>query len=220
MLHRNPIVTDAGLDSAPMNLFDTPAGFDDPIGMWLGCHRRIEKQLKTLAKLPAHLADKGIDAEASTAAQSILRYFERSGPHHHEDEDRDLFPLLEKRITDAGEAAALPRAARAAGGRPPPHGAVLGEARKPLQGIADGIAKPLVEADVHAFRSIYETHIPAEDAAIPELARRYLSAADLEALGRSMATRRGVAYPVLSAGPHSLLIASPQPGRPSARGRR
>ena len=81
---------DTGLDSAPMNLFDAPAGFDDPIGMWLGCHRRIEKQLKTLAKLPAHLADKGIDAEASTAAQSILRYFERSGPHHHEDEEIDV----------------------------------------------------------------------------------------------------------------------------------
>jgi hypothetical protein len=67
--------------------------------------------------------------------------------------------------------------------------------RKSLQGIADGIAKPLVEADVHAFRSIYDTHIPAEDGAIPELARRYLTAGDLEALGRSMAARRGVAYP-------------------------
>ena len=46
---------EAGLDSAPMNLFDAPAGFDDPIGMWLGCHRRIEKQLGTLSKLPAHM---------------------------------------------------------------------------------------------------------------------------------------------------------------------
>jgi len=67
--------------------------------------------------------------------------------------------------------------------------------RKPLQGIADGIAKPLAEGDVQAFRVIYDSHIPAEDAAIPGLARRYLSAADLEALGRSMASRRGVAFP-------------------------
>ena len=195
MLHRNPIVTDAGLDSVPMNLLEAPAGFDDPIGMWLGCHRRIEKQLRTLAKLPAHLADKGVDAEASTAAQSILRYFEKSGPHHHEDEDHDLFPLLEKCITDAGDAARF-RELRARleedHRRMEPCWAKI---RKSLEGIADGIAKPLVEADVHAFRSIYETHIPAEDGAIPELARRYLSPGDLEALGRSMAARRGVAYP-------------------------
>jgi hemerythrin-like domain-containing protein len=195
MLHRNPIVMDTGLDSAPMNLFDAPAGFDDPIGMWLGCHRRIEKQLKTLAKLSAHLSDKGIDAEASTAAQAILRYFEKSGPHHHEDEDRDLFPLIEKRITVAGDLAAF-RDLRARleddHRRMEPCWARL---RKPLQGIADGIAKPLAEGDVHAFRTIYEGHIPAEDGAIPDLARRYLSAGDLEALGRSMAARRGVTYP-------------------------
>ena len=195
LLHRNPIVTEAGLDSAPMNLFDAPAGFDDPIGMWLGCHRRIEKQLKTLAKLPAYLKDKGIDAEASTAAQSILRYFEKSGPHHHEDEDRDLFPLLEKRITVPGDFAAF-RDLRARleddHRRMEPCWARL---RKPLQGIAEGIAKPLAEGDVQAFCVIYASHIPAEDGAIPELARRHLSAADLEALGRSMAARRGVAFP-------------------------
>jgi len=66
---------------------DTPAGFDDPVAMWMGCHRRIEKQLKTLSKLCAHVAGEGVDAEASSAAQSILRYFEKSGAHHHEDED-------------------------------------------------------------------------------------------------------------------------------------
>ena len=151
---------DAGLDSAPMNLFDAPAGFDDPIGMWLGCHRRIEKQLKTLAKLSAHLLDKGIDAEASTAAQAILRYFEKSGPHHHEDEDRDLFPLIEKRITVAGDLAAF-RDLRARleddHRRMEPCWARL---RKPLQGIADGIAKPLAEGDVHAFRAIYDVAHP------------------------------------------------------------
>ena len=29
------------------SLFDTPAGFDDPLEMLLGCHRRIERQLET-----------------------------------------------------------------------------------------------------------------------------------------------------------------------------
>jgi pyridoxamine 5'-phosphate oxidase len=195
MLHRNPIVTGGGVDSAPMNLFDTPAGFDDPIGMWLGCHRRIEKQLTTLSKLPGHLAGKGVDAEATNAAQAILKYFEKSAPHHHGDEDDDLFPLLERRITDAGELARF-RALRAK--LEEDHAkmaAVWARLRKPLQGIAEGLPKSLDAAEVAAFRDIYATHIPAEDGAIPDLARRYLSAADLEALGRSMASRRGVAFP-------------------------
>ena len=179
-----------------MNLFDTPAGFDDPIGMWIGCHRRIEKQLDTLEKLAAHVARHGVDAEAAGAAQAVLRYFEKAGPHHHEDEDRDLFPMIASRLTDAADReqfAALRerleadhRAMEAAWAR----------IRKPLHGIAEGLHKSLPIPDVNAFREIYATHIPLEDGAIPELARRYLGARDLEALGRAMADRRGVTYSV------------------------
>jgi pyridoxamine 5'-phosphate oxidase len=178
-----------------MNLFDSPAGFDDPIGMWMGCHRRIEKQLKTLAKLPAHLADKGVDAEASNAAQAILRYFEKSGPQHHEDENQDLFPLLEMRITDSADLARFRELRARLEDDHRRMQACWAKLRKPLQGIADGIAKPVDPGDIEAFRAIYATHIPAEDGAIPELARRYLTARDLEAVGRSMASRRGVAFP-------------------------
>lgn len=195
MLHCNPIVTGPGVDCAPMNLFDTPAGFDDPIGMWMGCHRRIEKQLNTLSKLPEHLADKGVDAEASTAAQAILRYFEKSAGHHHEDEDHDLFPLLEKRISDAGELARFRELRRQLESDHARMAACWAKMRKALQGIAEGIPKSLDTAEVATFRGIYATHIPAEDGAIPDLANRYLTASDLESLGRSMAARRGVDFP-------------------------
>src|ERR1043165_1065983 len=83
--------------------FDTPAGYDDPMGMLLGCHRRIEKKLATLKNLCAHLSARGIDAEASAAAQAVLRYFEAPAAYHHEDEEIDLLPLLELRINDGGE---------------------------------------------------------------------------------------------------------------------
>lgn len=178
-----------------MNLFDTPAGFDDPIGIWMGCHRRIEKQLRTLAMLPAHISEKGVDAQATSAAQAVLRYFESAASHHHEDEDRDLFPLLEMRITAASDRArfrALRERLEAEHERMKPAWMKI---RKPLQGIAEGIAKPLNPRDVDEFREIYASHIPAEEEAVNELVERYLSAADLESLGRSMAARRGVAFP-------------------------
>jgi len=178
-----------------MNLFDTPAGFDDPVGMWLGCHRRIEKQLKTLARLPAHLASHGVDAEATSAAQAILRYFEKSGPHHHDDEDRDLFPLLDRRITGEADRAAFRELRARLESDHARMSACWAKLRKPLLGIADGLAKPLDAAEVEAFVAIYRSHIPAEDGAIPQLVQKYLRDEDLEMLGRAMAARRGVAFP-------------------------
>ncbi len=52
----------------PLSLFDTPAGFDDPLEMLVGCHRRVEKQLQTLKRLREHLQSRGVDAEATSAA--------------------------------------------------------------------------------------------------------------------------------------------------------
>ncbi len=178
-----------------MNLFDTPAGFDDPIGMWMGCHRRIEKQLRTLAMLPAHLTAKGVDADATRAAQSVLNYFEKAAAHHHEDEDLDLFPLLEARITDGADRARFQELRARLEAEHELMKPSWTKIRKPLQGIAEGIAKPLVASDVEAFRALYAGHIPAEEKAVTELAERYLCAADIESLGRSMAARRGVAFP-------------------------
>ena len=178
-----------------MNLFDTPAGFDDPLGMWIGCHRRIEKQLKTLQRLADYVEDHGVDPEATSAAQAVLRYFERSGPHHHEDEEKDLFPLLDARISVPEELSAF-RSLRARLAKDhEAMAATWARLRKPLQSIAEGIAKPVPKADLLAFLSIYAGHIPAEDGSIPALAKRYLSAEDLENLGRSMAERRGVGFP-------------------------
>src|SRR6267378_3967782 len=84
------------------SLFDVVA-YDDPLEMLLACHRKIEKQLETLKRLRTHLGTHGVDAEASAAAQALLRYFEKAASNHNEDEETDVFPLLEQRITDAGE---------------------------------------------------------------------------------------------------------------------
>jgi len=178
-----------------MNLFDTPAGFDEPIAMWIGCHRRIEKQLKTLAKLAEHVSRHGVDAEATSAAEAVLGYFEKSAPHHHDDEDRDLFPLIARRITDAGEREKFEALRAQLEADHEAMEAAWARIRRPLHGIAEGLHKNLSLPDVNAFRAIYATHIPLEEGAIPDLARRYLTERDLESLGRAMATRRGVAYP-------------------------
>lgn len=176
-------------------LFDTPAGFDEPLEMLQGCHRRIERQLETLKRLRVHLAARSVDAEASAAAQGVLRYFELAAANHHADEEKDLFPLLESRIDDGGEAARF-RAFRAA--LEQDHRtleAAWGRLKKPLEAIADGLSRPLPEAEVQSFVAAYAHHILAEETSLLELCNRWLRDEDRETLGRAMAARRKVAPP-------------------------
>lgn len=177
------------------DLFETPAGFDEPLEMLQGCHRRIERQLDTLKRLRVHLAGRGVDPEASAAAQAVLRYFALAAANHHEDEEKDLFPLLEARIGDAGEAARFRafresleqdhRALEAAWAR----------LKKPLEAIGDGLSRALPETEVHAFVAAYAHHILTEERNLLEFCNRWLTAEDRETLGRAMAARRKVAPP-------------------------
>jgi hemerythrin-like domain-containing protein len=171
-------------------LFDTPAGFDDPLEMLLGCHRRIEKQLETLKRLRAHVEAHGVDADASSAAQAILKYFVKAAPHHHADEEHDLMPLLEARIADPGEAARFRAFREAIESDHRKLESAWARLRRPLEGIAEGLARALPGPDVQEFVGAYSRHILLEEGTLKEFFERWLDEADRVALGRAMAARR------------------------------
>ena len=173
-------------------LFETPAGFDEPLEMLLGCHRRIEKQLATLQRLRVHLSQRGVDAEASRAAQAILDYFVRAAPNHHHDEEDDLFPLIEARITDTGEAARFTAFRESLLKDHRDLEAAWARLRRPLEGIADGLMRQLPEAEVQAFVKGYAHHILTEEAALEDFFSRWLDQEDRARLGRAMAARRKI----------------------------
>jgi hypothetical protein len=183
--------------SARPGLFDTTVGFDDPLEILLACHRRIERFLDILVRLHDHIVAKGVDPEASLAAQSLLRYFTRSALDHQDDEEKDLLPLIESRIRDGDERVrfALFRARLEEDHRSIE--AIWSRLRKPLEGIAEGFTRTLPSGDVHAFAAAYRSHIEAEETALQEFFGRWLTAADRAALGRSMSARRSVTRPGL-----------------------
>ena len=171
-------------------IFETLAGFDDPLEMLLACHRRIEKQLETLKRLRAHVDAHGVDAEASAAAQSVLRYFAKAGANHHDDEEEDLFPMLDRRIVDAGEHARFAHFRERLEADHRQLEAAWLRLRRPLEGIADGLTRTLPPADVQAFVDAYVHHILSEETTLREFVDRWLDDADRQQLGRSMAARR------------------------------
>src|SRR5215472_17762851 len=73
---------------------DPAASFEAPLEMLAACHDRMRDRCATLLRLRPHVAAKGADAAASSAARSVIRYFDSAARDHHADEEQDLFPAL------------------------------------------------------------------------------------------------------------------------------
>jgi hemerythrin-like domain-containing protein len=171
-----------------MRLHDLPPGFDEPVEALLGFHRRIERQLAALCRIPEYLESRGVDAECSAMAAAALEFFTGAIAVHHADEE-DLLPLLEMRLTDGerddirvlrarleGEHREMDRTWRALG--------------RPLEAVAEGLNRGLPVDLMQYYRSILSLHISVEEAGIHRVAARCLLPADRAALGRGMVARR------------------------------
>ena len=164
-------------------------GFDDPLEMLEACHGRIQAQCRTLQKLLAHLQNNGHDTQASQAARAILRYFDTAGRYHHQDEEQDLFPLL-LATRDLTATALVERLL----GEHQKMDAAWQDLRTLLIDIAEDGADKL-EAEIAArFCDLYARHISMENSELLPLAKALLHPSQLQALGRSMAARRGVTF--------------------------
>lgn len=65
-----------------------------PLELLFACHDKVRRFTALAGKLDGHVLLHGADQEAREAAASILRYFEMALPHHHADEEEDVFPAL------------------------------------------------------------------------------------------------------------------------------
>src|ERR1019366_8848732 len=75
------------------------SGFNDPIGMLIDCHRRIERFLRVLCVVANRARNRALTDEEVTAAQSALQYFRVGGLRHTADEEESLFPRLRAEST-------------------------------------------------------------------------------------------------------------------------
>ncbi|HTJ97947.1 MAG TPA: hemerythrin domain-containing protein [Rhodocyclaceae bacterium] len=65
-----------------------------PLELLFACHQKIRHFSMLSGQVAAHVSMRGVDEEARLAACNILRYFELALPHHHADEEEDVFPAL------------------------------------------------------------------------------------------------------------------------------
>lgn len=176
-----------------LNLHAGPAvGFDQPFEMLEACHERVQRSLALLARLTEHVDAHGHDAKSRSAAHDVLRYFDLAAPHHHEDEERHVFP----RLLAQGDAA-LVQAVQRLRDEHVRMGELWARLRPVLQAWsgegASGAVPASFRADAQAFGALYAGHIPIEEGLVFPAARAQLDEGGLHAMGDEMRVRRGAA---------------------------
>lgn len=162
------------------------SAYAQPFELLDACHGRVRRSLDLLARLLAHLAARQgqADAQARSAADDVLRYFDIAAPLHHQDEERHLFPRL------AGDAALAPLCAR-----------LLAEHRlieqqwQALRGLLqrlDPAELPALGAAAEAFMQLHQQHLHGEDGLVFPAVQALLGADAQRAMGIEMAARRGL----------------------------
>ena len=173
--------------------FESPAvGFESPFEMLEACHERVQRTLKLLVRLQAHVQQHGCDEQARQAAQDVMRYFDLAAPLHHEDEELHVCPAVlaqgngaltsaVKQLMDqhrqmerhwVGLRAAL---------------ASLVACEMPQQQTFESLQKEAVAA----FVALYDAHILLEEDLVYPAANKHLDQVMKNAMGADMKRRRG-----------------------------
>jgi len=160
--------------------------FDDPLGVLRACHERMLAQCDTLQGLVPHIAQNGLDDEARSAITNVIHYFTTSAVHHHQDEEQDLFPLLNRQSLKLAEI--IYRLKQE-------HDSLMRLWEQLLQDLNRPAAlaeNADFESHVQQFCSAYREHIDYENRELLGMAQHILSQRQLEDIGSSMARRRSV----------------------------
>lgn len=190
-------MTTRGMSQLPRGIRDRSlptGGFEVPLEMLSACHGRIEQQCATLRRLVPHLAAHGADADARSAAVAVMRYFDTAAKHHHEDEEKDLFPALIESMAGS-DAVCLREMTQGLAAEHLELEARWRHLRAVLEQIAAGHTVPLNAEDVQALVGLYERHMEREEQELLPMAARLLSDQALERIGRAMRERRGIQLP-------------------------
>ena len=175
------------LTGGPMQILEPQkvASWNEPIEMLYACHSKVKRFCRQLTILPDYLAKNGCNQAVKNDVQQILNYFNQSAPLHHDDEEKDFFPLLVKYVPEAQkDIDELERQ----------HVTLHDSWTKlseQLQALLKDERENIDVALINHFVSSYDKHIALEEPLF-ELGKQHLSESELREIGEIMSTRRRV----------------------------
>jgi len=168
-----------------------PEAFRDPLALLRDDYGR---QLRLCNLLDAFTEK--LEAEpVKPLASALLAYLKDDLPLDGEDKEKDLLPALERRCeADDG----LEEIRRQLAREHELNSDLAAFMVDDLEALADGrsLTNPVrLVNNVREFSETQRQHVSWEDRVLLPLARQRLTPEDLAEIGRSMAARRGIAYP-------------------------
>ncbi len=177
---------------APAQRFGS--SYAQPFELLSACHERVERSLQLLMRLCQHLKTRGLDASAREAATDVRRYFDIAAPLHHEDEELHVFPVLEQ--LDDEHLQTVCAQLREDHQRIHAQWEVLRALLAQLDGLPDGPLPALQLEVLHragdTFVDVHKEHLRLENQLVFPCAEQRLNAAQQQAMGEEMASRRGL----------------------------
>lgn len=169
--------------------------FRNPLGLLSDCHRRIERFLDGLIAISEEAQGNKLDDLQRQQFEVGLRYFREAAPKHTLDEEESLFPRLRLHKDAEG----LTAFALLDGLHADHTDAEIRHRKVDELGrawLADERLSPdntrILIGLLEDLRTTYEKHIAVEDNELFPLAEKTLDRAELEAVAREMAARRGL----------------------------
>ena len=160
--------------------------FSNPLAVLRECHDDMLAHCEVLDTLPAYIREHGLDAEARGRITRTVQFFTSVAVQHHQDEETDLFPILNRQSLKLADTVFR-----------------LRKDHEQLHKLWDSLfvvlkkGATLAEDDsfadqVQAFCNAYREHIKREEKEMFSMAQHILSHKQLEEIGRNMARRRGI----------------------------
>ncbi len=161
----------------------------DPMQLFSGCHARIHERMGMVRALAETLGEAEPSQAAAGMAEAIVRFYESTVLAHHREEEKELWPMLERSAqdTDAQTFKSI--------------GARLKDEHRELEALWDEIIPALrrighrkaAKIDLDKLTTLadaYDRHAQFEDAVVIPMARFLLSPTDQTRLSMSIALRR------------------------------
>ena len=164
-------------------------GFDEPIALLRACHNKIIAHCELIEQIVATLQGDSGDFDSRAAARQAINYFSRSARLHHEDEEQNLFPLLNRQSLKLADLVnSLKQEHRTLD--------ELWQAIEPeLRRMPEPADPDAFIAAATAFCKLNREHVIRENTDFLPVAQSSLSNQQIRDLGRAMAQRRGARYP-------------------------
>ena len=166
------------------------SGFDDPVGMLIDCHRRIERFLHILWMVAERANDRALTDEEAEAVQSALHYFRVGGQRHTSDEEESLLPRLRAESTAGNfeEIHGLENDHRNANDL---HAAVdILYSAWIAAGHLNSENEPRLRSGTEQLKHLYQEHIQIEEKIVFPRAIEKLDSRTIAAIGREFCERR------------------------------